>query len=90
MNTERTPLNDKELWRSLTAVRGDAPEAVSDLDFAAWLEGRLAETEAVDAVVALTDCDRDAVIAFIRRLYLAGVTDPKRLTFKGLQALSRA
>ena len=31
----------------------------------------------------------DAVIAFIRRLYLAGVTDPKRLTFKGLQALSR-
>jgi len=49
-----------------------------------------AQKIAVDAVVALTDCDRDAVIAFIRRLYLAGVTDPKRLTFKGLQALSRA
>jgi hypothetical protein len=48
-----------------------------------------AQKIAVDAVVALTDCDR-AVIAFIRRLYLAGVTDPKRLTFKGLQALSRA
>ncbi|MCK1312457.1 hypothetical protein [Bradyrhizobium sp. 23] len=48
-----------------------------------------AQRIAVDAVVALTDCDRDAVIAFIRRLYLAGVTDPKRLTFKGLQALSR-
>ena len=47
-----------------------------------------AQKIAVDAVVALTDCD--AVIAFIRRLYLAGVTDPKRLTFKGLQALSRA
>ena len=38
-----------------------------------------AQKIAVDAVVALTDCDRDAVIAFIRRLYLAGVTDPKRL-----------
>ena len=43
----------------------------------------------VDAVVALTDCDRDAVAAFIRRLYLAGVKDPKRLTFKGLQAMAR-
>ncbi len=49
-----------------------------------------AQNIAIDAVVALTDCDRDAVAAFIRRLYRAGVTDPKRLTFKGLQALSRA
>jgi hypothetical protein len=47
-----------------------------------------AQRIAVDAVVALTDCDREAVAAFIRRLYLAGVRDPKRLTFKGLQALS--
>jgi anti-sigma factor RsiW len=54
MNTERTPLNDKELWRSLAAVRDDAPEAVSDLDFASWLEGRLSETAAarVEAAVA--------------------------------------
>ncbi|MEA2813112.1 MAG: hypothetical protein QOI93_809, partial [Rhodospirillaceae bacterium] len=54
MNTERTPLNDKELWRSLAAARDDAPQAVSDLDFAAWLEGRLSETAAarVDAAVA--------------------------------------
>ncbi len=54
MNTERTPLNDKELWRSLAAARDDAPEAVSDLDFAAWLEGRLSETAAarVDEAVA--------------------------------------
>ena len=49
-----------------------------------------AQNIAIDAVVALTDCDRDAVAAFIRRLYLAGLTDPKRLTFKGLQALARA
>ena len=49
-----------------------------------------AQRFAVDAVVACTDCDRDAVIAFIRRLYLDGIKDPKRLTFKGLRALARA
>ena len=49
-----------------------------------------AQRIAVDAIVALTDCDRDAVVTFIRRLYLAGVKDPKRLTFKGLQALARS
>ena len=48
-----------------------------------------AQKIAIDAVVALTDCDREQVTAFIRRLYLAGVTDPKRLTFKGLQSLAR-
>jgi hypothetical protein len=50
MNTDRTPLNDKDLWRSLAASRDDAPQAraVSDLDFAAWLEGRLSETAAAD------------------------------------------
>jgi hypothetical protein len=48
-----------------------------------------AQRIAVDAVVALTDCDREQVTAFIRKLYLAGVTDFKRLTFKGLQALAR-
>jgi hypothetical protein len=46
-----------------------------------------AQRIAVDAVVVLTGCDRDQVEAFIRRLYLAGVKDPKRLTFKGLQAV---
>jgi hypothetical protein len=49
-----------------------------------------AQRIAVDAVVALTGCDRSAVVAFIRRLYLDGIKDPKRLTFKGLQALTRA
>lgn len=48
-----------------------------------------AQKIAIDAIVALTECDRDAVAAFIRRMYLAGVRDPKRLTFKGLQALAR-
>jgi hypothetical protein len=35
----------------------------------------------VDAVVALTGCDRDAVTAFIRGLYLAGVKDPQAPDF---------
>jgi hypothetical protein len=48
-----------------------------------------AQRIAVDAVVALTGCDRDQVTNFIRGFYLAGVKDPKRLTFKGLQALSQ-
>ena len=48
-----------------------------------------AQRIADDAIVALTGCDREAAAAFIRKFYLAGVRDPKRLTFKGLQALSR-
>jgi hypothetical protein len=46
-----------------------------------------AQKIAVDAVVVLTGCDRDQIAAFIRRLYLSGVKDPRRLTFKGLQAV---
>jgi hypothetical protein len=49
-----------------------------------------AQRIAVDALVALTNCDREAAIAFVRKLYLAGVRDPKRLTFKGLQELARS
>jgi hypothetical protein len=48
-----------------------------------------AQRIAIDAVMVLTDCDRETAAAFIRRFYLAGVRDPKRLTFKGLQALAR-
>lgn len=54
MSTERPTQSDKELWRSLAADRPLAPGAVSDLDFAAWLEGRLSETDAarIEAAVA--------------------------------------
>ena len=48
-----------------------------------------AQKIAVDAVVVLTGCDREAISGFIRRLYLDGVKDPKRLTFKALQAVTR-
>ena len=53
MSTERTPLSDKDLWRSLATDR-IAPTAVSEMDFAAWLEGRLSEADAagIDAAVS--------------------------------------
>ena len=54
MSTERVSRTDKELWRSIAPGRGVAPEAVSDLDFAAWLDGRLPEAAAarIEAAVA--------------------------------------
>jgi hypothetical protein len=54
MSTERTPLSDRELWQRLATDRSVAPAAVSDMDFAAWLEGRLPEAAAarIEAAVA--------------------------------------
>jgi hypothetical protein len=53
MSTQRTPLSDKELWQSL-AMGHAAPAAVPEMEFAAWLEGRLSEAEAarIDAAVS--------------------------------------
>lgn len=55
MNTERTPRSDKELWRSVAPDRSPSPAVVSDLDFAAWLDGRLSDTEAARLEVTLAD-----------------------------------
>jgi len=54
MSTDRPTQHDRELWRSLAADRIVAPGAVSDLDFASWLEGRLSESDAarIEAAVA--------------------------------------
>jgi anti-sigma factor RsiW len=54
MSTERPTQSDKELWRSLAAGQEIAVGPVSDLDFAAWLEGRLPEAAAarIEAAVA--------------------------------------
>jgi hypothetical protein len=64
MSTERIPLDDKTLWQSLAAPRAVAPAAVSDLDFAAWLEGGLSETEAarIDAAVTADPALRQAAL----------------------------
>ena len=53
MTPDRNLKTDKELWQSL-ATGPVASTAVSDLDFAAWLEGRLSETDAarIDAAVS--------------------------------------
>ena len=53
MTTDRNLKTDKELWQSL-ATGPVASTAVSDLDFAGWLEGRLSETETarIDAAVS--------------------------------------
>ena len=49
-----------------------------------------AQKTAVDAVIVLTGCDRDMVTQVIRKLYLSGIRDAKRLTFKGLQFVDGA
>jgi hypothetical protein len=41
-------------------------------------------------MAALTDCIREQVAALIRRLYPPSEKDPKRPTFRGLQAMARA
>ena len=64
MSTERTPRSDKELWRSLASQPSRAPAAVSEMDIAAWLEGRLSEEQAapVEAAVAADPGLRRAVL----------------------------
>jgi hypothetical protein len=54
MSTDRNRKTDKELWQSLANGADVASAAVSDMDFAAWLEGRLSEAEAaqIEAAVA--------------------------------------
>ncbi len=46
MSPERNPLSNKELWQRLAAEPAVAPAAVSEMEFAAWLEGRLSEEAA--------------------------------------------
>jgi hypothetical protein len=64
MSTERIPLDDKALWRSLATDQPVAPVAVSDMDFAAWLEGTLPEAEAarIDSAVAADPALRRAAL----------------------------
>ncbi len=64
MTIERTPRNDKELWRSLASQPAVAPAAVAEMDLAAWLEGRLSEEAAapVEAAVAADPALRRAAL----------------------------
>ena len=54
MSTDRNRKTDKELWQSLATSADVVSAAVSNMDFAAWLDGRLTEAEAaqIEAAVA--------------------------------------
>lgn len=54
MTADRNPKSDKDLWRSLALDDGQSTAVVSDVDFAAWLEGRLSDAAAarIDAAIA--------------------------------------
>ena len=80
MSTERPTQSDKELWRSLAADRV-APGPVSDLDFAAWLEGRLSETAAarIEAAVAADPEMRRAALELSEVLGMPLPAAPARL-----------
>ena len=84
MSTERPTQSDKELWRSLATDRlasGPLTGSVSDLDFAAWLEGRLSETAAarIEAAVAADPEMRRAALELSEVLGMPLPAAPARL-----------
>ena len=84
MSTERPTRSDRELWRSLATDRlapGPLSGAVSDLDFAAWLEGRLSETAAarIEAAVAADPEMRRAALELSEVLGMPLPAAPARL-----------
>jgi hypothetical protein len=88
MSTERIPLDDKALWRSLATEQPVAPVAVSDMDFAAWLDGSLPETEAarIDAAVTADPALRQAALELADILGKPLPAPPARLAVRA-QAL---
>lgn len=81
MSTDHTPKSDKDLWQSFALDRVIAPATVSDLEFAAWLEGNLPETEAarIDGVVASNPEMRRAAIELAEILGKPLPAAPSRL-----------
>lgn len=89
MSTERTPLDDKALWRSLSPPR-PVVGRISDGEFAAWLEGGLGETEAarIEAAVAADPVLRQTALELADILGKPLPAAPARLTLRA-QALVR-
>ena len=81
MSTERPTQSDRELWQSLATDRAVASGPVSDLDFAAWLEGRLSETAAarIEAAVAADPEMRRAALELSQVLGMPLPAAPARL-----------
>lgn len=88
MSTERTPLSDRDLWQSLATDRSAASAAVSDMDFAAWLEGRLPEETAarIEAAVANDPAMRQAALELADILGMPLPAPPPRMAVRA-QAL---
>lgn len=80
MSTERPTQSDRELWRSIVTDR-PATGPVSDLDFAAWLEGRLSEADAarIEATVAANPEMRRAALELSEVLGMPLPAAPERL-----------
>jgi hypothetical protein len=91
MTTNRNLKTDKELWQSLATgpVASDVvSEAVSDMDFAAWLEGHLSETEAarIEAAVSSNPEMRLAAMDLAEILGMSLPAAPARMAVRA-QAL---
>lgn len=88
MSTERISSDDRALWRSLAIQQPVAPAAVSDMDFAAWLEGMLPEAEAarIDAAVTADPALRQAALELADILGKPLPAAPARMTVRA-QAL---
>jgi hypothetical protein len=88
MSTEHTPLDDKALWQSLATTPPVAPGTISDMEFAAWLEGQLPETEAarIDAAVTADPALRQAALELADVLGKPLPVPPPRLAVRA-QAL---
>jgi hypothetical protein len=99
MSTERPTRSDRELWQSLAADRASSGPAapVSDLDFAAWLDGRLTEPAAarIEAAVAVDPEMRRAALELAEVLGRPLPAAPARLEVRakalvGFEAEQRA
>lgn len=87
MRRENIPATDKELWRRVAPAGEGAPQPVSDLDFAAWLDGRLPEAQAA-AVEAAVAADPDMRRAALELSQLLG--QPLPVAPAPLEARARA
>lgn len=101
MTTPQTPRSDKELWRSLAieppVAPVSGPAAVSELELAAWLEGRLTEEAAgpVEEAVAADPALRRAALDLADILGKPLPAPPERLVVRaralvGFEAEGRA
>ena len=91
MTTDRNLKTDKELWQSLATGPGASDVvsgAVSDMDFAAWLEGHLSETEAarIEAAVSSNPEMRLAAMDLAEILGMSLPAAPARMAVRA-QAL---